>query len=92
MPTSITDPSVVRDVSDKENDVMPCIPNDPSLTDEDRKQRNFEISLAKTAYNYTLSYLPPVPLSADKPKGEGFSADYVAQLIKPSLIKRSFKW
>ena len=86
MPTSFTDPSVVRDVSDKENDVIPTIPNDPNLTDEDRKQRQFEISLAKTAYNYTLSYLPPVPLSADQPKGEGFSAEYISHLIKPFTV------
>jgi len=64
---------------------IPTIPNDPINTDADREQRQFELSYARTAYNYMTSYLPPVPLSADEPKTEGFTLEYETHLAQPFL-------
>lgn len=56
---------------------LPSLPQAP-CSNEAREQRAFQLSLARTAYNYVRSYphLESVPLSADIPAGEGFSADY----------------
>ncbi len=62
----------------------------PQLLDEQQQQaRAFDLSLAKTKYNYMCSYLPGVPLSADLPKGEEFTPDYllkVLEVVKPITI------
>ncbi|WP_250658687.1 hypothetical protein [Alkalimarinus coralli] len=59
------------------------IPTLPQHTNpEEKAQREYQLSLARTAYNYMFSYLEPVPLSADLPKGEGFSLDYEAQVLR----------
>src|SRR5690349_14583296 len=58
----------------------------PSLpqhdTAEQRQAREFQLTLARTEYNYMRSYLEAVPMSADLPSGEGFSLDFEAQVIK----------
>jgi arachidonate 15-lipoxygenase len=65
---------------------MPATPHLPTLpqhaTPEQRAQRAFQLSLARTEYNYMRSYLEAVPMSADLPKGEGFSVDFEAQVVK----------
>jgi len=55
----------------------PCLPQTLS-TLESRDRRAFQLSIARTAYNYVRSYphLGAVPLSANIPPGEGFSAGY----------------
>lgn len=54
-------------------------------TDAEREAREFETALARTQYNYTRSYLPPLPFSADVPDGEEFSAYYIALVVTPIL-------
>ena len=65
---------------------MPLSPSLPTLpqqaTAEQRAQREFQLTLARTEYNYMRSYLEAVPMSADLPSGEGFSLDFEAQVIK----------
>src|SRR5690242_2201784 len=65
---------------------MPQTPSLPTLpqraTPEQRRQREFQLSLARTEYNYMRSYLQTVPMSADLPPGEKFSLDFEAQVIK----------
>ena len=68
---------------------MPTATQDPQLptlpqqaTAEQRQQREFQLTLARTDYNYMRSYLEAVPMSADLPPGEGFSLDFEAQVIK----------
>ncbi|MFT5717093.1 MAG: arachidonate 15-lipoxygenase [Oleiphilaceae bacterium] len=51
-------------------------------TPEEKAQREYQLALARTSYNYMFSYLEPVPLSADLPKGEAFSLDYEAQVLR----------
>lgn len=61
----------------------PTIPSLPQhSTHEEKAQREYLLSLARTSYNYMFSYLEPVPLSADLPKGEEFSIDYEAQVLR----------
>src|SRR5262245_24455289 len=49
-------------------------PQLPTLPQQDsaaaREQREFQLSLARTNYNYMHSYMEGVPLSADIPDGE----------------------
>ena len=52
-------------------------------TEAGREARRFATALARTKYNYTRSYLPPLPFSADVPKGEEFSVYYIALLVEP---------
>ena len=47
-----------------------------------QKERAFEISVAKTAYNYMFSYLEPLSLAADVPKGEKFTLEYEAKVLE----------
>ena len=58
----------------------------PSLPQNDDKkqqeQRAFELSMARTNYNYMFSYMEPIPISAGLPKGEGLSLDYEAKVLK----------
>jgi arachidonate 15-lipoxygenase len=62
------------------------------VSDAEREQREFQLSLARTSYNYSRSYLEPVPLSADLPKGEEFSIEYEAKVLKAFvLIAENFK-
>jgi arachidonate 15-lipoxygenase len=59
---------------------IPSLPQ--HATAEQRRQRQFQLSLARTEYNYMRSYLEAVPMSAGLPAGEGFSLDFEAQVIK----------
>lgn len=58
---------------------LPSLPQDD--TAEGKAQRAFQLSVAKTKYNYMSSYLEGVPLSADVPKGEEFSLEYKAGIL-----------
>ena len=63
---------------------LPCLPQrDDAAKSADRA---YELSLARTAYNYTTSYLYPAPLSAQVPDGEKFSIAYEAK-VAPVLIE-----
>jgi arachidonate 15-lipoxygenase len=68
---------------------MPATPFVPSLPQHDNSTqqaaRAFQLSLARTEYNYMRSYLAEVPLSADLPSAEKFSLDYEAQVLKVFL-------
>jgi len=62
------------------------IPSLPQHHDaEARKARAFQLSIARTQYNYMQSYLEGVPLSADLPDAEKFSLDYEAQVVQVFL-------
>ena len=53
---------------------LPSLPQNDSL--KIKNKRIFQLSLARTKYNYMTSYLEDVPLSADIPQGEEFSLKY----------------
>jgi arachidonate 15-lipoxygenase len=61
----------------------------PSLPQHDspeaQAQRQFQLSLARTEYNYMRSYLASVPMSADLPAAEKFSLGYEAQVLQVFL-------
>ncbi|HWT14368.1 MAG TPA: lipoxygenase family protein [Patescibacteria group bacterium] len=64
----------------------PAVSITPTLPQQDapeaRQARAFQLSLARTEYNYMRSYLEAVPMSADLPDAEKFSLDFEAQVIK----------
>ncbi len=61
-------------------------------TDAQRQQRQFDLSMARTAYNYMFSYLEPLSLSADVPEGEGFTPDYnLKVLLTFAALAKNFK-
>ncbi len=62
---------------------VPTLPQ--QLSADQLEQRQFQLSLARTAYNYMRSYLEPVPMSADLPKGEEFSLDFEAKVLSVFL-------
>ncbi|HEX9640823.1 MAG TPA: hypothetical protein VGB13_05880, partial [Candidatus Krumholzibacteria bacterium] len=62
----------------------PSLPQNDAA--EQRAHRAYELSLARTAYNYTTSYLPPAPLAAQVPPDERFSLAYEAK-VAPILIE-----
>lgn len=59
--------------------VQPTLPQDPSNGPAAIAKRQFEVRMARTSYNYMFSYLEPLPVSADVPPGENFSADYASR-------------
>lgn len=59
--------------------VIPTLPQQDSA--ELQKQREFQLSLAHTTYNYMTSYMEGVPLSADLPEQEKFSLAYEVKLL-----------
>ncbi|MGQ0801165.1 MAG: lipoxygenase family protein [Pseudomarimonas sp.] len=61
-------------------EALVCLPQ--KATPAQREERQFQLSLARTSYNYMRSYLEGVPMSADLPKGEGFSLAFEAQVLK----------
>lgn len=70
--------------------IPPSLPQDDN-TDIQTK-RLFQLSIAKTKYNYMTSYLEGVPLSADVPKGEEFSLHYKAGILPVFLqLAENFK-
>jgi arachidonate 15-lipoxygenase len=58
---------------------QPTLPQHDSPAQQ--AQRAFDLSLARTEYNYMLSYLDAVPISADLPDAEKFSLDYEAKVL-----------
>ncbi len=67
--------------------VRPDIPSLPqSQSPEARETRRFQLSLARTEYNYMQSYLEGVPLSADLPQAEKFNPAYEAQVLQVFLV------
>jgi len=58
----------------------PALPQLSSL--DEQKKRAFDLSLARTSYNYMFSYLEPIPISADLPKGEEFTPDYELKVLE----------
>lgn len=57
-----------------------------------KAKREFDLALARTSYNYMQSYLEPLPLSADVPKGEGFSIQYDAMVLETFMpLAENFK-
>ncbi|MCK7593006.1 lipoxygenase family protein [Pseudomarimonas salicorniae] len=59
---------------------LPLLPQHD--TEEGRAARAFQLSMARTDYNYMHSYMDAVPMSADLPSAEKFSLDYEAQVVK----------
>lgn len=59
--------------------LLPSLPQHDSA--EIKENRTFQLSLARTKYNYMTSYLEDVPLSADVPQGEEFSLEYKASVL-----------
>lgn len=54
------------------------IPTLPQTNDATaRQQRQFDTQLARASYNYMFSYLEPIPMSADVPKGEELTPEYL---------------
>ncbi len=63
------------------------VPSLPQKDDEKRaKHRAYELTLARTRYNYTTSYLYPAPLAAQVPDSEKFTLAYKAK-VAPVLIE-----
>ncbi|WP_416397227.1 lipoxygenase family protein [Allohahella sp. A8] len=70
---------------------MPSLPQNDSPAAQ--SQRQFQLSLARTNYNYMQSYLEHVPLSAGVPKGEEFSLAYTAKVLPVFLrLAANFKY
>lgn len=59
--------------------VIPSLPQNDSP--EQQSQREFQLSLAHTTYNYMTSYMEGVPLSADLPEQEKFNTAYEIKLL-----------
>ncbi|GAA3975090.1 arachidonate 15-lipoxygenase [Allohahella marinimesophila] len=69
---------------------VPSLPQNDTPTAQ--AQRAFQLSLARTSYNYMQSYLEHVPLSAGVPKGEEFSLAYTAKVLPVFLrLAANFK-
>ena len=62
------------------NFAVPTLPQQDAP--EQQAARAFELATARTNYNYMLSYLDAVPMSADLPGPEKFPLDYEAQVLK----------
>ena len=63
------------------------LPSLPQNDDEKRsKRRRLELSIARTRYNYTNSYLYPAPLAAQVPSSDTFSLAYKAK-VAPVLFE-----
>ena len=59
--------------------ILPSLPQ--KGTPAQNQQRQFDLSLARTEYNYMRSYLEGVPMAAGLPKGEKFSVDFEAKVL-----------
>lgn len=63
--------------------IIPSLPQ--NNTPEQQAKRAFDLSVARTSYNYMLSYLEPLSLAASVPKAEKFTPDYEAKVIRVFL-------
>ena len=71
-------------LSDPDSSSLPSL---PQRDDGKRaRHRSYELSLARTRYNYTTSYLYPAPLAAQVPDSEKFTLAYKAK-VAPVLIE-----
>ena len=59
---------------------LPTLPQ--QMSPEQREQREFQLTLARTNYNFMHSYLEPVPMSADLPDSEKFSLDFELKVVE----------
>ncbi len=62
------------------SNLLPTLPQHDSP--EAQQARAFQLSMARTNYNYMTSYLNSVPMSADLPRTEKFTLDYETQVLK----------
>jgi len=62
---------------------VPTLPQ--HSTKEEQETRAFDVSVARTSYNWMHSYLPRLPFSADIPKGESFTLAYQALVAGPLM-------
>ena len=62
---------------------IPTLPQ--NIDNKAKEDRAFQISIAKSSYNYMFSYLEPIPISADVPKGEKFTLDYEMKVLEVFL-------
>ena len=62
---------------------IPALPQ--NLSAAEQAKRAFDLSLAKTNYNYMFSYMEPLSMAASVPQGEGFSIEYEAKVVKVFL-------
>lgn len=61
----------------------PQVPTLPQqVSPEAQAQRAFQLTLARTEYNYMRSYLEKIPMSADLPHAEKFSLDFEAKVVE----------
>jgi arachidonate 15-lipoxygenase len=68
----------------------PTLPQ--NVSPEQQAQRQFDLALARTSYNYMRTYIEPLPLSADVPAGENFSIEYEAKVVATFLpLAENFK-
>ena len=69
---------------------IPILPQ--NVSEEAKKSRNFELSLARAEYNYMQSYLEPLAMVASVPAREDFSPAFKLKVIKVSnLILENFR-
>lgn len=54
----------------------PCLPQ--HANEKQAAKRQFQLKMARTNYNYTLTYIDGLPFSANVPKAEKFTEDYRA--------------
>ncbi len=59
---------------------LPSLPQ--QMNPKQREQREFDLTLARTNYNFMRTYLEPIPMSADLPHGEKFSLDFEAKVVE----------
>ena len=62
---------------------LPTLPQ--RNTPEQQKQRQFQLSLARTNYNYMHTYMEHVPMAAGLPDGEKFTLDFISKVLKVIL-------
>ncbi len=62
------------------NSQQPSLPQKTSA--KQKAQRLFDLSLARTDYNYMFSYMEPLPIAASVPKSEAFTPDYFIKVLK----------
>ncbi len=59
--------------------VIPTLPQEDNA--QQQQDREFQLSMAHTTYNYMTSYMQGVPLCADLPEQEKFSTAYEIKLL-----------
>jgi arachidonate 15-lipoxygenase len=62
---------------------LPTLPQ--KNTPDQQKQRQFQLSLARTNYNYMHTYMEHVPMAAGLPEGEKFTLDFINKVLKVIL-------